>query len=193
MNSTYNKLFGGFMVVLLDFNIGSFDFIPDPLGYIMIISALLTLSAETEIDAFKKATWLAYTQLILSFIEYFTPRQNLTGTMNVSPVMVLMMVGGGLISMLLVYYIYSGILDHLQRDGRSYAMEATVRGARRIYLYLHLVINGTYAVLINLSEGLRIWVMVATVVVAFVLQIRFLIHLNTMRKGEVFGVEVREM
>ncbi|MCM3781655.1 hypothetical protein M3231_01600 [Neobacillus mesonae] len=64
----------GFMFVLFDVNIGTFDILPDLIGYLIIFSGLSQLG-QNDID-FRRAKWLSFILFICSLAGIFAPAVN---------------------------------------------------------------------------------------------------------------------
>lgn len=107
MTKAYKHLFAGFLLAMLDINLGSFDILPDVVGYLLVFSGLGALHAETEIESFGVARIFSGVMAIIAVLELFT------GTFRVaqmsSYIAYAVMVLGTLSQLLLVVWIYQGM------------------------------------------------------------------------------------
>ena len=78
-SSAYNKLFWGFIFVILKINIGPLDILPDFLGYFIMYSGICDLSVQNIYYA--KAKWPSVVLAIISFKDLVINADNnlLTG------------------------------------------------------------------------------------------------------------------
>lgn len=60
MPAVFRTLSWGIFLVILDFQLNGFDVLPDPIGYFLMINALLKLSRQTEfLTGVRRFYWLA--------------------------------------------------------------------------------------------------------------------------------------
>lgn len=75
----FTKIVAGMLFIFINFKLQGFDIIPDPIGYILIISGLVSLSSLH--NSFRKAVPFVIGSLILSIIDVFISVQ--TGGNNI--------------------------------------------------------------------------------------------------------------
>ena len=188
MNDNYKKIFSGFLLVMLDINIGSFDILPDVIGYLFILSGLRGLYSITEEQSFGVARFFAVWMMLSAVFEVATGTLRLIH-MSAFPSYA-MMIFGVLGELILVVCIYQGMTAHMtmmNETALSYRFDSE---NKRFAL-----IQGLSVIVMSFSlnmpkEGSSAY-MIILIVVSFVMHIRFLINLNSAKN--LFELEPSEM
>ena len=180
MNKGYDQIFGGYLLVLLDLNIGSFDVLHDSVGYGIICLGLLKLYQHTGIKAFDYARIIGIIEVIMAIIASFFPQVALQD-MTMTSYGLLMI--GSMIAIAFVYLIYSGGLAHI----KMYSMEAlaeTLGRGRTSYGLGMISLLVAQSFLLNATSDFRSGIIIGSVAVGIVLQVIFMVHINSLRKAE---------
>lgn len=116
----YKKLFLGMALATFDFNRGNINFIPDTIGYILVILGLSILASQHEF--FKKAKTPAMFLAVLSVIDvYHAPNSQyinlFTGLM--SPAATVMRLCIIVLNVALIYYVCKAIIEISEFEGKS--------------------------------------------------------------------------
>ena len=106
MSSGYRLIFIGFILILLDFRINTFDLLPDFIGYIFVINGLNGLSVKGS--AFEKAKPLAILLLFLSLPSLFGFWENSLDTKSLAIFPVVYEFVLGLSHLIMMYLIFAG-------------------------------------------------------------------------------------
>ncbi|PKM49151.1 MAG: hypothetical protein CVV02_17390 [Firmicutes bacterium HGW-Firmicutes-7] len=187
MNNSYKHLFSGFLLVMLDINIGSFDILPDVIGYILVFLGLGELHSNTGIESFRVARILSIVSAIGAVFEIFT---GTFGLIHMSAfISYTVTVFGGLSELLLVVCIYHGMTTHMtmleeislsNQFGNENKRYAVIQGLSLIVMSFSLNMpkdGGAY--------------LIALLVVSIIMHIRLLINLNVAKK--LFDTEASEL
>ncbi|NDL67536.1 hypothetical protein [Anaerotalea alkaliphila] len=179
MNNSYKHLFSGFLLVMLDINIGSFDILPDVVGYLLVWSGLGELRSNTKIPSFRVARGLS---IVLAIGAAFEIVKGTFGLVHLSAfISYAVTIFGGLSGLLLVVCIYHGMTTHMMileeislsnRFGNENKRFAVIQGLSLIAMSFSLNMpkdgSGTY--------------MVALLAVSIIMHARLLVNLNYVKK-----------
>ena len=111
--AAFQKLFWGFLLIMLDFRIQGIDVLPDVIGYYFFYSGMLMLSGESE--HFQKGSSYAIIMMILSvFSLYEAPASggNLVGpSITFSPLYFLLTIASVVLGLLTAFHLFRGIQE----------------------------------------------------------------------------------
>jgi len=176
MSSIYKKLFGGYLLVLLDIKIGTFDILMDPLGYLFILSAIMSLYKIEKLKEVQVACVLTVFMVVESIVPYFVVTT--TTGINLSIYGYIVMIASMICNACICVIIYFTSLRHvhdieikdrIKKEGNQYAV---ING---------LLILAFSTVMIIPLEAITILI-VSTVIIGMILQIRFLFTLSKLKK-----------
>jgi len=117
------KLFWGFLF-LFDFNIGSFDILPDVVGYLFFYLGLSELSINSRY--FETARWLSVPLIFIGVIDLFPVNSIIINIVTF------------ILSLLLIYNITRGVGEMAKNVG-NFLFEEKARKRWVIYLYTNVV------------------------------------------------------
>ena len=124
------KIFWGLIFVLLDFNVGRFDIIPDFVGYVFIALGIGELMKHGY-RSLERERMLTYIQVVISLATYpIGAARGSVGTALLNVVNLAMLI----LSIIIIWGIISWILDAERLTGRNF------RGAHLQSRYLLVVI-----------------------------------------------------
>lgn len=188
MNDNYKKIFSGFLLVMLDINIGTFDILPDVIGYLLVLSRVRVLYYKTGERSFGIARYFAVWMIFSAAFEIVTGTFRLIH-MPAFPSYAIM-IFGALGELILVVSIYQGMTAHMTMLNET---ELSHRFASENKRYV--LIQGLTLIVMSFSlnmpkEGSSVY-MITLIVVSFAMHIRFLINLNLAKN--LFELEPSEM
>lgn len=182
----------GFLLVLLDVHI-FFDFLPDPLGYLLIASGIHQLAAGKS-NA-KKAEITAYVLMALSIPTLFLSGEVLTQMQVNSTSWLIYGFNVTLIDLILMYYVFRMLMHEV-----DYPIEAAEKqnGIKKIMIvYMTITLTSTFiqSFLINMKQDVQSTVAVAIIVLTLSVHVAFIITLRNQQKtfppdqGRVYPME----
>ncbi|QOR68258.1 hypothetical protein IM538_09200 [Cytobacillus suaedae] len=190
MNSGYNRLLWGFLLVILDLRIMSFDVLIDAVGYFIVVSGLNILSAQSE--SFKKAQVLGVILGILSipstidFAATFPLEQGILPT-NLFIGSLFFSSFLGFLHIVLAFYIFRGMRE-MAIQANLHGTPERVQGRARFYIFTSIIILAIMPIFLNLNDEAGIYVLVAVAIVSFIVELFFILLIrefrNTFRKLE---------
>ncbi|MCM0647759.1 hypothetical protein NBE98_05130 [Clostridium swellfunianum] len=136
---SYNKLFWGMFLVVFNFNIGFFDILPNFVGYMLILSALINLEEQNPI--FKRGKIPASILIVISLIELFKPKNVnlLEGQFGDASIWIMILSSASvLISLYMYYIICKGIFLVSESRGEEQLKE-NARDRYRFYFILNVI------------------------------------------------------
>ncbi len=160
----FNKLYWGFLFIMVDVRINGFDLLPDIIGYAFFAAGFGLLAAESVF--FAKARSYNIPMILLSlFSIYETPAQG--EGVQVGPLGwfgVLLGIVAIIVGLLVVYNLFMGIKDMAERQGQADIHE---EAGRRWNQYLLLQLAGLFAFVLILVPIIA----VAYIVILFIVSI----------------------
>ena len=179
MNNGYKYIFGGFLLVLIDINIGRFDLLPDVIGYYLVFLGLGNLYAKTELRVFRIARFLSVSMICVSILDVVT---GMLGWIQMGDFFnYAVMIFGWLSELLLVVYIYQGMTAHMTM------LEETILSHHfGSELKRYAVIQGLCLLVMSFSlnmpkEGSSVYLF-ALMAISIIMHIRLLINLSAAKK-----------
>lgn len=119
MNSVFNNLKWGFLMIMLDFRIAGIDLLPDFIGYIIFFSSLGYLASQNEY--FEKAKNLSIAMIVLSFFTIYQKTNNIANNYSLgNPVMFFIGLIALIVDLILVYNIFQGINQMASIQNKDY-------------------------------------------------------------------------
>lgn len=183
MRSAINKLFWGFILIFFNITIGSFDLLPDFIGYILIVNGLGDLKKlnndEETSQTFNIARILGGIMIAISILSWFIPDQNMSNV-YVPSIWAIIFNGVSIsIAYSLDYFILKGIaamlytLEYEDLADRSKTL-------KELIIIIGMVAVGFTSFTINFSQ--RTFIITAAVLVAIVTFIINIYYIYFIRK-----------
>ncbi|VDN47087.1 conserved membrane protein of unknown function [Petrocella atlantisensis] len=179
MNNGYKYIFSGFLLVLIDINIGRFDLLPDVLGYYLVFVGLGYLYAKIELRVFRIARFLSVSMICVSILDVVT---GMLGWIQMGDFFnYAVMIFGWLSELLLVVYIYQGMMAHM-----TMLEETTLSHQFGSELKRYAVIQGLCLLVMSFSlnmpkEGGGVYLF-ALMAISIIMHIRLLMNLSAVKK-----------
>ncbi len=188
MNKGYINLFRGFLLIVLDFNIGSFDILPDFIGYLLILVGLSYLYSKTDIKIFNFAKAFSLCLLINEGLNIATGTVGVIQFTKITEYA--LMLFGALNYLLLTVFIYSGMTKHMNDIGEEVLSKRFFFETR-----IYAVLQGLCLIAISFSlnmktEGDEIYTY-SILIVSIIMYIRMLINLHSAKKVFEYGIPER--
>lgn len=183
MANSFNKLFWGFLIVILDFRINTFDIIIDTVGYFIVVSALSALSSHSK--SFEKAKHIAIVLALLSIptiIELgttinldqgFVPTSMLIGTLLYGTIL-------GLLHLIVAYEIFSGMLD-LSRQLNFEKLSKRVKNKSRFYIIISFITLSLAPLVFNIGDSVGMYMVVGIGIASFIVELIFIFLIREFR------------
>lgn len=188
MNNYYKKIFSGFLLVMIDINIGTFDIVPDIIGYLLVFSGLVKLYSITEESSFGLARFFAIWMTVGAFYELITVTFRLIHLSAFLGYMVMIL--GVLGELLLVVYIYHGMASHMKALNETELFERFSKENKR-YALIQGVSLVAMSFSINIPKDSSGVYLIVLLLISVVMHIRFLMNLNAAKN--VFEIESSEL
>ncbi|QNO14221.1 hypothetical protein HYG86_05260 [Alkalicella caledoniensis] len=160
----FRKIFWGFILVFFHIRINRIDFLPDVVGFILVVVGLSNL--EQFSDKFETAKKVAIPVAILSIFSLYHFEVEMVSFI------VFLDIVYSILKILLVYYICMGIIDVSLNNAEE---EFADLAQKRWKLYLVMSIAALFSILILMVAPIMILVVIIGSIVASVL---FLMLLN---------------
>lgn len=187
MNDNYKKVFSGFLLVMLDINIGSFDILPDVIGYLLVLSGVRELYSKTGEQSFGIARFFAVWMTLSAVFEVATGTFMLLH-MSEFPSYA-MMIFGVLGELILVVCIYQGMTVHMTMLNET-ALSCRFDSENKRFALIQGLSVIVMSFSLNMPKDSSVY-MIVFIVASFVMHIRFLINLNSAKN--LFKQESYEM
>lgn len=151
MRSALRRLGWGLVFPLVDLHLGSFDVLPDLIGYIMILIALGQLG--TVDISFKKASWLAAVLIFLSLPQLMVKTSIDINQLTTAPLgMHAYIQGTAILHALLAYLIFQGLYA-VARPIAPPELLDTIVIRRKLYMVVFVAQLIFYPFLLNMEES----------------------------------------
>lgn len=113
MDSYFNRVFWGMILVFFDINIGRVDILPNIIGVMMIATALGRLYETKEEEAFKKGVPYGWAMVIFAFIDIILKFGGYKASQSGDFSVWLQIYGQlvGVVRIMLLYYICQGVFN----------------------------------------------------------------------------------
>lgn len=182
MKQALNKIFWGYIFVMLEIHIIAIDILPDPIGYLFIVLGVSALSQTFQVA--KKARNLAIMLIFLSIPTIFIQEN-----MDYGPLSQLSLFQGwsiystglGLGKIILVFYIFQLLMSIVLKLDNQ---ELHTRTSRTFKIYIYVMLVGAIAnsFTLNIAGHELIWLTVSIGIISLIMEIVFLILLRSIRK-----------
>ncbi len=169
----------GFLFVLLDIHI-LFDVLPDPVGYILIVSGILKLAAGQP-NA-KKAEITAYIMMVLSIPTFFLSGEVLQQMQSESIGWQSYGFAVSIVHLILVYFVFGMLLTEVEYLLNAEVLHGLIRKMMIIYMSVELSTAFLQPFLLNIDEGIALVLGIGIIVLSLIVQIAFLMHLRGLQK-----------
>lgn len=137
MRTGFRNIFWGLILTFLGINIGTFDILPDFLGYYLIYSGCKKLAYRNE--AFKKGSLPSLILIGLSFLSIFNVG-------DISLMGIIIGLATRIIDLVLAYYIFKGIYN-IAEEVNNIDIKSDAKFRWNLLLYLSLLVEflGTFS------------------------------------------------
>ncbi|QED46937.1 hypothetical protein [Cytobacillus dafuensis] len=179
--SSFNKIFWGLLLVLIDFNI-IIDILPDIIGYIVITSGLGQLQPHSQY--FSKAKIFSILLAIFSLtaiiqgpgipLNEFQPSNFSLFFMLVTTIL-------GLLHIVLIFYTFKGFIDMAVKDGLVQLSEIA---QKRLFIYIigAFLPKAAIPFVWNVGEYGVFYILSFSIIITVILEIIILISVRDLRK-----------
>lgn len=174
----YNKLFWGFVLILIDINIGYFDILPDLIGYILIVHGLELLKKVNRDGEFSKAMVCAGILIVSTLIGIFFPIDLLE---KITITNMTITIGFEIIQLCMIYFILEGSVETLKLGEKAEIADDISRNQEK-YVYLQLLLIFLTCFLINTNDDLYYFLTIGIVAGSIILNIWIVILINRIKK-----------
>jgi hypothetical protein len=152
MRSALRRLGWGLVFPLVDLHLGTFDILPDIIGYIMILIALGQLSAGDG-GGFKQASWLAAVLIFLSLPQLMINTSIDINQLTAAPLgMHAYVQGTAILHALLAYLIFRGLYTVARPIAPPELLDAIVT-RQKLYMAVFASQLIFYPFLLNMEES----------------------------------------
>ena len=162
----FNKLYWGFLFVMIDFKINGFDILPDIIGYIFFAVGFSMLAVNSIY--FVKARNFNIPMIILSvFFIYEKPAQG--GGIQLGPLGwfgVLLGIASFVLGLLVIYYLFQGIKE---MAGKQEQMDICEEADKRWNQYLLLQLASILSFILILIPPLAIVYIIVLLIISIVI------------------------
>jgi len=181
MSSSFGRMQAGMIFILIDIDFGSFDVIPDFIGYLLIASAAIQLYRKTKDVSFRNVNYIAVFLMIVNLVNIFMPNNSRGAGLQMNSISFVMTVVTMLSTIHLYYYLYNGML-RIVESFRDVKFNNKLLSDRNIYVYVNLVI----AMLISLSPYIS-WIyetgifLILVIIVGLILNLIAIVNVNSIK------------
>ncbi len=163
------KIFWGLIFVLLDFNVGRFDIIPDFVGYVLIALGIGELMKHGY-RSLEREQKLTYVMIVISLAIYPISAGSgriQTGLMNIINLVML------ILSIMIIWGIISWVLDAEQLTGRNFRGAHLQNRYRLVVILMGITyVAGLAALVMPIFMGV---IVVIAAIIGFIAYILFLV------------------
>ncbi|CQR46806.1 hypothetical protein BN1058_01081 [Paraliobacillus sp. PM-2] len=182
MKQAINRIFWGYLFVLIEIHIIMIDILAEPVGYWLIFSGVTMLQKDFTIA--HKARKLSLVLIFISTPTVFVQQNAGTdqlGQLSFLSGWSLYMIVLGLVQLILVFYIFQLIMVIVHKHGDT---ELIRRSARTFstYIIVMLITELFNTFTINFSGDALAGITIVIIIISFIMQISFLILLLALRK-----------
>lgn len=140
MNTYFNRIFWGMILIFLNVNIGSVDILPDIVGYIIIVMALSNLYETKNEEAFKKGQLYGWLMVLFAAFDMVVKLVGFNESAVGRSIIWSSLYGQGVafVRVILLYYICKGIFNLGERYDN---IDISTKAKERWYWVLGLQIG----------------------------------------------------
>lgn len=187
MNSSYRKIFWGFLFVLIELHIIALDLLLDPIGYYLIFSGISKLVDDYQSG--QKAKTLSILLIVVSIPTVFiqqTTSLNQFGQITDFSIWPIYMIVLGILKLILVFYVFQLLLKVSHQLGDESLIRRT-RNTFKVYMSVMLILTLFQSFTMNLTSDLLTPLSVIFVVVSLIMEISFLLLIRKFGKEQIKG------
>lgn len=180
MSDNYKMIFNGFLLVMIDINLGSFDLLPDVIGYLLVLSGLGVIYSKTQKGSFGIARYFAVWMVLSAGIDLVIVSFRLIDIGAFSSYVLMMFAGLG--ELILVVCIYQGMTAHMIMVDKT-VLSLQLDNENKRYVWIQGLALITMSFSLNMpKDGSGVYV-ILLLVVGFIMHIRFLMNLSSVKKS----------
>ncbi|MCT4544503.1 MAG: hypothetical protein N4A63_13230 [Vallitalea sp.] len=177
MDKYYRLILWGMAFIFINININRFDLLPDIVGYIIIMNAVINLHNETNIPSFKISSYFGIACIVVDVVTFIKPfvmyDESIIINLVITTLTQLFLLG-------LIFYIYEGTIRLLENEYTQLML--TMKTAQRAILILQMILIITTTLTINMSNDVKSIIVVIGVITGFTTLIIWAVNMNTVRK-----------
>lgn len=183
MKESFNKIFWGFLLVLIEIHLIVVDVLPDPLGYFFIYVGVQALAKHNTVG--RKAEYISLILIIVSIPTIFIQNSSINGLGHVNPFNMwsIYMIVMGLCKLVLVFYVFKLMLAFAKEHDNLYLVKRTI-STFKIYLVVMLLNQFLQSFVMNLTSEAVTVLTIIMLISSLVLEITFLVLLRKFRDIE---------
>ena len=190
MAQAFNKIFWGYLIVLIEIHIIVIDVLAEPIGYYLIYSGIKTLLNEFQIG--NKAKSLSLVLVFLSIPTVFISQN--TGANGLIHQSIfswwsLYLTVLSLVKLILVFFIFQLIMEVVHKYGN----EGMIRRSKKTFTNYMIVTLFTLFLqpfLINFSADYVLVIGIFIIIISFIMEIIFLVLLRSIKNLNVMPKNV---
>ncbi|SFK03391.1 hypothetical protein SAMN04487936_106231 [Halobacillus dabanensis] len=177
----FQRIFQGFLLVLIDFYIGPVEVFPDFIGYILIAGALTRLPLEWR--EVRSARVLALLLAVVSIPAMFLGQPSPATNRLVMDLDLLTFYHHalGVLKLFLVYFLFE-MLIHWASDREEKALIKRAKKLFSVYFYIHFAYYALLPFFFNTPDTYALPAMIVAVGAVFVVEISFILLLRAYDK-----------
>ncbi len=179
IQSGLNKLYWGFLFIMLNFRICGFDILPDVIGFILFAIAFSHLKEHSQ--HFSKASKFNIFMIILSVFSIYEVQNN-NGGINfgiLGPLSIIIGISSFILTLLVIYNLFMGMKEMLMNhDKHSLAVEAEERWSQ----YKALTIASILAFIIMFIPLLNIIYVLGLLIFSIVFLVKTMKYINSCKE-----------
>lgn len=161
----FDKLFWGFLFIMIDFRVQGFDILPDIIGYILFAVGFSTLAGHSPY--FKKAGTLNLVMIVVSIFSIYE-QPNTDGGVHFNLLGLLIGIVSLILGLILVHHLFMGIKEMANRQGKTQIYE---EAEKRWTQYLLLQVAAILAIVMFIIPPLAFILIIALFVFSIILTV----------------------
>lgn len=178
MYSNYNKIFWGVIFTLININIMKFDIFPNFIGYGLIVSGLSFLYNRSKENSFYLAKIFAIIGFVQSLVGLFYRPDMMQ---EFSPIGMAYAITSQIFYILLVFYIYTGMIQNLDKDKDKEDLIETMIIARQICVWVMVITTFIMTFVPNIASYTKHTLTGLLVIVNLIMAVRWAFHIYCVR------------
>lgn len=179
----FQRMFQGFLLVLIDFYIGPLEVFPDFIGYILIAGALSRLPQEWR--GVRSARVIAFLLAVVSMPAMFLGQPSPATNRLVMDLDLLTFYHHalGVLKLFLVYFLFQ-MLIHWARNREGKELLKRAKKLLTVYFYIHFAYYAVLPFFFNIPDTYALPAMILAVGAVLVVEIRFILLLRAYHKEQ---------
>jgi hypothetical protein len=168
LEGAFNKIYWGFLFIMIDFRLQGIDVLPDIIGYLLFAGGLTVLASSSS--CFEKAKRLNVFMIVLSVVQiYERPTQG--GGINfgvLGPFGFLIGIAATILNLIVIYNLFMGIRDIANVQGKmSIGQEAEKKWSHYLLLQLSVFLAIVFIIIPPIAFIFVIVIFICSIVLTF--------------------------